>query len=196
MNHPDPIGCVEHDPSPSILPVPESGLRVFAYGSLMWNPGFPYAESRTGRLYGYHRAPCIWSVQYRGTAAKPGLVLGLAPGGSCRGIVYRVRDREIEPTLDYLHKREMITRVYRPRTVPVHLDNGHRVEALAFVSDTEHPQYASGLDTRKITDIVRQATGGTGSNTDYILSTVESLNQLGILDPCLQEVASKLETEP
>ncbi len=196
MNHPDPIRCVEPDHCASILPVPESGFRVFAYGSLMWNPGFPFAESRIGRLYGYHRALCIWSIQYRGTAAKPGLVLGLAPGGSCRGIVYRVRDGEIEPTLDYLYKREMITRVYRPRTVPIHLENGRRVDALAFVSDTEHPQYACGLDTRKITDIVRRATGGIGPNTDYILSTVESLNQLGIRDPCLQEVASQLETEP
>lgn len=196
MNDPDSISDMTHGHPAPVLPVAESGFWVFAYGSLMWDPGFPFAESRTGRLYGYHRALCIWSVLYRGTEEKPGLVLGLAPGGSCRGIVYRVRDGKTEPTLDYLYQREMVTRAYQPRTVPVHLEDGRRVKALTFVSDKNHPQYACGLSRQEITRIVRQATGGTGSNTDYILNTVESLGRIGLRDTPLQKVAAQLETEP
>ena len=54
---------------------------VFAYGSLMWHADFPHAEARPAKLYGYHRALCLWSFDYRGTREKPGLVLGLAHTG-------------------------------------------------------------------------------------------------------------------
>ena len=62
---------------------------VFAYGSLMWRPGFQYIEARPALLKGYHRAFCIASTHYRGSPAQPGLVLGLERGGACRGRVYR-----------------------------------------------------------------------------------------------------------
>ena len=32
---------------------------VFGYGSLMWNPGFDYAEARHARIVGWRRAFCI-----------------------------------------------------------------------------------------------------------------------------------------
>src|SRR5918996_725222 len=59
---------------------------VFGYGSLMWNPGFATPETRGARLHGWHRAFCIYSEHYRGTPRQPGLILGLLPGGSCRGL--------------------------------------------------------------------------------------------------------------
>ena len=50
---------------------------VFAYGSLMWNPGFATPETQAARLHGWHRAFCIYSEHYRGTPKRPGLILGL-----------------------------------------------------------------------------------------------------------------------
>ena len=61
-------------------------LWVFGYGSLMWRPGFPFAERAPATLPGRRRAFCIYSVHHRGTYERPGLVLGLAPGGSVRGM--------------------------------------------------------------------------------------------------------------
>ena len=63
------------------------GFWVFGYGSLMWDPGFVFAERHVGMLRGYHRSFCLYSHRYRGTPEKPGLVLGLDRGGCCRGIV-------------------------------------------------------------------------------------------------------------
>ncbi|MEQ8805085.1 MAG: gamma-glutamylcyclotransferase, partial [Rhodospirillales bacterium] len=46
---------------------------VFAYGSLMWNPGFAFTDRQSAELDGFHRAFCIYSHHYRGTPARPGL---------------------------------------------------------------------------------------------------------------------------
>src|SRR5205809_1997006 len=67
-----------------------AGWWVFAYGSLLWNPLFPFAESRRATVHGLHRRFCLLSLASRGKPHAPGLVLGLDRGGSCRGVVYRL----------------------------------------------------------------------------------------------------------
>ena len=42
-------------------------LWIFAYGSLMWDPGFAYAEAQPALLKGYHRSFCVYSHRHRGT---------------------------------------------------------------------------------------------------------------------------------
>src|SRR5678815_6025177 len=54
-----------------------AGWWVFAYGSLLWNPLFPFAEARPALLRGLHRRFCLYSMASRGTKDAPGLVLGL-----------------------------------------------------------------------------------------------------------------------
>ena len=67
-----------------------AGWWVFAYGSLLWNPLFPFAEARRATLRGLHRRFCLYSMASRGTRDEPGLVLGLDRGGACTGVVYRL----------------------------------------------------------------------------------------------------------
>src|SRR4029453_11227281 len=67
-----------------------AGWWIFGYGSLLWNPIFPVAESRPARIHGLHRGLSLRSLATRGTRERPGLVLALEPGGSCRGVVYRL----------------------------------------------------------------------------------------------------------
>ena len=97
----------EHAPEDNGCPPPSDGsdVWIFAYGSLMWDPGFPYEEARPAVLKGYHRALCLYSTRYRGTPEKPGLVLGLDRGGACRGIGYRVAALAIEVRVNVLRER-------------------------------------------------------------------------------------------
>ena len=126
--------------SPGALPpqVAAGCVWVFAYGSLMWRPDFVHVEARPALLHGWHRAMCILSTHYRGTEARPGLVLGLDCGGSCRGRAFRVAEEGWLEVCETLHAREMITGVYRPRFLPVRLDDGRRVPAWSFIVDRRH----------------------------------------------------------
>ena len=168
--------------------VPRGDLWVFAYGSLMWSPDFPFAERRAGRVHGYHRSLCILSSRYRGTPDKPGLVMGLCPGGSCRGMAFRVRAGDAKAVLDTLWKREMLNNVYAPKFVPVSLAGVQRVHALAFIADTKHRQFVDELDVAGRARLVAQGIGQRGRCVDYIRNTLEHMRELGVHDPHLTRI--------
>ena len=169
-------------------------LWVFAYGSLMWRPGFSYLERVSARLYGAHRALCVLSHVHRGTPERPGLVLGLDRGGTCRGIAYRTPAKDREAILAYLREREQVTSVYREtmRTVLLDGEPGRRVQALCFMVDRSHPQYAGELDLVSRLHYVRQGHGRSGANRDYVLATVKELEALGFRDRDLHLLAERL----
>jgi cation transport protein ChaC len=170
---------------------------VFGYGSLIWRPGFAHVETRRARLYGYRRSLCVYSFVHRGTRERPGLVLGLDRGGSCVGLAFRVPGELRDEVLTYLRERELVTSVYLERSLDIRLDKngtsrGETVSAVAYIVDRAHEQYAGGLDAAHAADIVRGAVGQSGRNEDYLLSTLEHLEALGISDHWLEEVARRL----
>lgn len=167
-------------------------LWIFGYGSLMWNPGFDYAERRVGLLRGYHRSFCLYSHRYRGTPDQPGLVLGLDRGGSCRGVVFRIASAHAGPVRDYLWEREMSGDSYDARAVIVETDRGD-IEALTFVVRRDTPQYAGKLPTEQLIKCVIQGTGGRGTCREYLANTVEHLDALGLNDGPLHDLLRLVE---
>jgi cation transport protein ChaC len=168
-------------------------LWVFGYGSLMWRPGFAYEEALRAQLPGFHRALCIWSLEYRGTADWPGLVFGLDRGGACEGMAYRIAPGRRHEVLRYLYDRELTTGVYTPswHTIDLHAwDGGREARALAFVADRTHRQYAGRLPLSTQAAIVRAARGETGRNLDYVVSTARHLAEIGIRDRSVERLVS------
>jgi cation transport protein ChaC len=174
------------------LPLPQGEFWVFGYGSLMWNPGFEVQQTSPARLYGYHRRLCLWSINYRGTARSPGLVLGLDRGGSCNGIALHVAQEDVRPASVYLQEREMLNNAYLPMVKKVYLQNGASVDALTFVSRQKHPQFAVPLTIAETVSVVLEAEGLSGKNCDYVLNTVQHLNECGINQTELHTVAEHL----
>ena len=165
---------------------------VFGYGSLIWRPGFAHVETQRARLHGYRRSLCVYSFVHRGTPERPGLVLGLDHGGSCVGLAFRVPGELRDEVIAYLRERELVTNVYLERTLKIRLNGGGMVEAVAYIVDRGHEQYAGALDAAHAEAVVRGAVGQSGNNEDYVLSTLEHLEALGIRDHWLEDVARRV----
>jgi len=170
-------------------------LWVFGYGSLIWRPGFDFVERVPARVIGLHRSLCVYSFVHRGTPERPGLVLGLDRGGACRGIAFRVAAKRRVETLAYLRAREQVTRVYLETTRTVWLSGNPKrsVQAVCYLVDRGHPQYAGRLTHEQQLHHVRQGHGVSGINRDYVLEAVNALERLGIFDHELHLLAERLK---
>ena len=81
-------------------------------------------------------------MHHRGTYARPGLVLGLAPGGAVRGAAYRIAGRRTwDQVYAYLREREQPTETYfsrgSGRAGAPDRTGRRKVPALVFLSDLE-----------------------------------------------------------
>jgi cation transport protein ChaC len=166
---------------------------IFAYGSLMWAPDFPRAEAESALLRGYHRSFCLYSYDYRGTRARPGLTLGLDRGGSCRGIALRLPSETLAEAVDRLWVREMTApRVYDMRLLTVRTTCGSR-KAFALTVRRDHADYAGRLSPEAAARIIGDAAGRRGTCRDYLTDTVNHLAALGIADVSLQRLTRQFE---
>ena len=164
----------------------------FAYGSLMWDPGFDHEEVRAALLRGYHRTFCVHSEVYRGTPERPGLSLGLDRGGSCRGLAFRVAESNRDAAAAYLEERELVEDIYFCRRVELTSAEG-RFHAYAFIVNRRHAIYAPKQPIDDMVRIIAGASGGAGTNTEYLKNTVLHLDELGIADGALHELLRRVE---
>jgi cation transport protein ChaC len=171
----------------------QSDLWVFGYGSLMWSPGFDWVERVPAILSGYHRALCILSVHHRGTPERPGLVLGLDKGGSCRGLAFKVPNEKAGATIDYLREREQVTSVYLETRHRLRLIDGRLVDAIAYTADRHHSQFIRGLTHEALLERVTHSVGISGRNPDYIRATHTEMKKFGIDDPMLSKLVAALD---
>jgi cation transport protein ChaC len=165
---------------------------VFGYGSLMWRPGFAFAERASALLHGRRRAFCIYSVHHRGTRGRPGLVLGLAPGGAVRGAAYRIAAPDWPAVHAYLIEREQPTETYVEARVRVRLADGRAIEAVTFLSDPLHPQWAGALEPERQAQLIAGARGLSGRNIDYLRDLVEHLEAEGIRDRGMEHLLERV----
>jgi cation transport protein ChaC len=166
---------------------------VFGYGSLMWRPGFAFVERAAATLHGRRRAFCIYSVHHRGTYERPGLVLGLAAGGATRGAAFRVAEADWAAVYAYLLEREQPTETYIEARRAVRLADGRRVEALVFLSDVRHAQWAGRLSLERQAELIAGARGLSGPNIDYLRDLVEHLREAGVRDQGMEHLLAMVE---
>lgn len=167
---------------------------VFAIGSLIWKPRPYFGERQPALVRGWHRAFCLGpDERYRGNPAAPGLMLSLDRGGSCRGVVFRLKDD--------IREEDFLALVQSEPPPPARLVKAHTPEgvvpAWAFVCPRDYPGYVSGLSDDQIADHLSRCVGMLGSMAEYLLNTVEHLSEEGIHDAMLWRmqklVAERLE---
>jgi cation transport protein ChaC len=135
-------------------------------------------------------------VRYRGTPGAPGLVLGLdaAADGWCDGVAFRVAADQAAAVHDYLSARELVTYAYREARLPVRLDDGRGVEALAYVIDPDHAQYAGALSAEEQAAVIARSVGPMGPNCDYLWNTARHLRDIGVEDGEIEALAARVRT--
>jgi cation transport protein ChaC len=164
---------------------------VFAYGSLMWNPGFAFVAKRVGTVFGFHRSFRQWSRINRGTPERPGLVLTLERGGSCRGLAYRMGNATTRADLAKLWRREMTLRSYEPRWLDCHA-GAERMPVLAFVVNRACAGYAGELGAETVVHALATARGKAGSAAEYLFHTQSVLEAHGIRDERIRRLAERV----
>ena len=169
-------------------------MWLFGYGSLMWRPGFDHAERQRATLRGRQRALCVRTVHHRGAPGQPGLVMGLKPGGSCVGMAYRVAAEDAETVAAYLRERELDHYpVYRECTVDIALQDGRTVSATTYLPRPDHPDFLPDLSLDAQLAIIRQASGVSGSNIDYVRHAAQALRDLRIDEPTIFALETALK---
>ena len=165
---------------------------VFGYASLMWKPEFEHVDSQQALLYGYHRSLCVYSYLYRGTREKPGLVAGLLPGGSCRGVAFRVAAQNWDRVHQILHDREMVYGVYIPKWMQANI-NGQKQRVFGYIANPSNEQYAGDLGIKETAQLISEGVGTSGTGREYLENTLQQLNELGIRDQKLEQIRNIIE---
>lgn len=169
-------------------------MWVFAYGSLLWNPGFDPEESQLAHVTGFHRSFSMLSVHHRGTEQTPGLVLALseAANAHCTGIAMKVRAREQNRVLEMLRERELVSAAYLEHMLDLHLRDGRIVRGLTYVIDPNHRQFVD-FDLETQARMIARAHGDRGPNREYLLNTADQLVQMGINDADIAWLAQRVQ---
>ncbi len=170
-----------------------SDLWIYAYGSLMWDPGIHFCDVRLARIDGFQRRFSYQITSGRGSPERPALMLTLAPHiGACTGLVFRVPAHQVETETAILWRREMIRGGYTPLWQPVATPQGD-LQALVFAANCAHPEYVGELPLAETAAVIATACGPLGSNRAYLENLVSQLAALGIQDHYVTELLAHVQ---
>lgn len=162
---------------------PPGPLRVFAYGSLIWNPTFTSVKRRRGTALGWHRSFCLELDSWRATPEQRGLMMALDHGGSCAGMVCELAEEGLAQAVYDLVFREISFKedLASVRWLAVDTEDGP-LKALAFWAGPKGEGIFRKLPPEKVAQVIARACGYLGSNAAYLHNTVLHLAEAGIRD--------------
>lgn len=177
-------------------PAGTDGVWIFAYGSLMWNPMVHFDRRQVCTLYGWHRSFCLRMEIGRASSEMPGRMLALESGGHTHGVALRLSPSTMEEELLLIWIREMVLGSYKPTWAPVTLDDDTETHAIAFVADTSREQYVPDSCVTTVAPLVARAAGKFGSNAEYLFNLHAALNECGLRDSYIDELADAVQRIP
>lgn len=170
----------------------DEDLWIYSYGSLMWDPGFHFAEVRLADIQGYQRRFTLKINLGRGSPDHPALMLSLEPQqGCCRGLAFRIAGDFVHAETAILWRREMLRGGYAPAMMPMTTPQGP-ITALAFVSNPSHPSYVGELPFAETAATIATGKGVLGTNREYLEQLATQLQVLEIQDPYVERLHAQI----
>ncbi|NUP07930.1 MAG: gamma-glutamylcyclotransferase [Polyangiaceae bacterium] len=170
-------------------------LWVFAYGSLMFRPAFPFAAREPAFIEGFERRFWQGSTDHRGVPGAPGRVVTLMPsaGARCFGVAFGVADADASTVLDGLDFRERggYSRLELPllRTS----DSTLVSTGLVYVANPDNENWLGPATIDDIAMQVRTSVGPSGRNVDYVIGVARALVDIGAVDEHVFDIADRAE---
>lgn len=158
-------------------------LWVFAYGSLIWKPGFDSDARQRATAYGWHRAFTLKINRWRGSPVQPGLMMALSRGGRCDGMIYRMPQGDRLAQIERVLRREVDSHemLASIRWLKVKTPDGEKKVLCFWVGHTERSTLPL-LPLPEVAKILARACGHGGSGAEYLYNTVVHLEDFGIRD--------------
>lgn len=173
----------------------EGDLWMFAYGSLMWDPGIYFTEVRRAVAHGFSRR-FIMRETYggRGSVEQPGLMAALDVGDNssfCEGLAFKIDANKVETESKAIWIREMIAPAYHARMIPVSLGDT-QVQALTFVADHNSDQIMPNITSAEKIHHITTGKGILGTSREYLENLAAQFALLGISDSEVSELMEKV----
>ena len=165
---------------------------IFAYGSLIWRPGFDVAKRRVGRVLGWQRRFWQGSTDHRGVPTAPGRVVTLepTPGAECWGLALAVQPASAARILDALDVREQGG--YERHRVTVIDRDGRKIDAITYIAHPGNPNWLGAAPLDAVVSQIAGAHGPSGANVEYVERLTDALRESDIRDPHVEAVARQL----
>lgn len=168
---------------------------VFAYGSLVFRPGFSFVRREVACIEGFERRFYQGSTDHRGTPEAPGRVVTLvpSPGARCWGVAFGLSVGSVDAVLGRLDFRERGG--YARLELPLHARSGERLSeaGLVYVANPENPEWLGDAPYEAMARQIRSSVGPSGRNTDYVLGLARALDEMGVDDPHVFTLADHVD---
>eukprot|EP01103_Thecamoeba_quadrilineata_P019116 TRINITY_DN760_c0_g1_i3.p1 TRINITY_DN760_c0_g1~~TRINITY_DN760_c0_g1_i3.p1 ORF type:complete len:177 (-),score=2.76 TRINITY_DN760_c0_g1_i3:183-662(-) len=138
---------------------PKENTWIFGYGSLLWNPAFPFIKKQKGYIKGWHRRFYQGSTDHRGVPGNPGRVVTVIPhhqdSASCTsencfayGVAYQIAPDKYDEVISYLDFREKGGYIISLINVHSHeFPDQAPFKALLYTATIQNPEYLVGYHT-------------------------------------------------
>jgi len=164
---------------------------LFAYAELMGEHLLRSYDVQPALLAGYQRAflhssPLLW-----GTPEHPGPRVGLAPGGECWGLAFRVPWSSRRAMLRRLQPTEH-SEEYRRVRLSIGRRDGGAERALVWISRPEVVSRSRWRDDDELSDALLAAHGTAGRGLEYVRTIFHALELWGLHDPMIDAAWARL----
>lgn len=165
-------------------------LAIFAYGSLLYRPGFDYLARERAVAHGYERSFSQASPDHRGTPEKPGRVLTLVRSEAARtvGAVYFVS----APAVQLLEELDYRERAGYERVVLPVFTAREQIEAITWIALPGNAHDVGQLALDALAAHVRSSVGPSGRNDEYVFKLEAALNELEASDSLVSALSALL----